>query len=75
MIQLALAFFGLSAMFMATGHNPRARKFAPVLGLCSQPFWYFTAMNAQALGACWRCPPSTRPSTYAAPSCNGGANA
>ncbi len=40
MIQLALAFFGLTSIYMAMGTNPRLRKWAPVLGLAGQPFWF-----------------------------------
>lgn len=50
MLQLALAFFGLSALWMATGHNERARRWAPVVGLCGQPAWLVFALNAQAWG-------------------------
>lgn len=50
MIQLALAFFGLTALFMATGHNPRARRWAPIIGLCGQPFWVAFSISASAWG-------------------------
>ncbi|MGJ7500087.1 hypothetical protein ACSFBF_06980 [Variovorax sp. ZT5P49] len=50
MIQLALAFFGLSAMWMAMGKSMRARKFAPLVGLCGQPFWIVFAVQASAWG-------------------------
>lgn len=50
MIQIALAFFGLTAMFMAMGHNARARRWAPVVGLCGQPFWIAFAMQSSAWG-------------------------
>ena len=49
-IQLALAVFGLSAMFMAMGNNPRARRWAPIVGLCGQPFWIAFAISTQAWG-------------------------
>jgi len=49
-IQLALAVFGLSAMFMAMGNNPRARRWAPIVGLCGQPFWIAFAIGTQAWG-------------------------
>lgn len=48
--QLALAFFGLSAMFMATGNNTRARRWAPIIGLCGQPAWMYFAYQTQAGG-------------------------
>lgn len=50
LIQFALAFFGLTALWMATGHNTRSRRWAPVVGLCGQPFWLWFAISAQAWG-------------------------
>lgn len=50
MIQLALAFFGLTALYMATGHNLRARRWAPLIGLAGQPFWVLFALDAGAWG-------------------------
>ena len=50
MIQVALAFFGLSALWMATGPNERARRWAPVVGLCGQPFWIVFALQSSAWG-------------------------
>lgn len=50
MIQFALAFFGLSALYMATGHHLRARRWAPLVGLCGQPFWIVFAVQSSAWG-------------------------
>lgn len=50
MTQLALAVFGLSALWMAMGHNPVARRWAPVVGLCGQPFWLVFAVSVEAWG-------------------------
>ena len=50
MIQLALAFFGLVALYMATGPNTRARRWAPLVGLCGQPFWIIFAVQSAAWG-------------------------
>ena len=50
MIQIALAFFGLTALWMAMGNSARARRWAPVVGLCGQPFWLLFALNASAWG-------------------------
>ena len=50
MIQIALAFFGLTAMFMAMGNYARARRWAPVVGLCAQPFWIVFALQSSAWG-------------------------
>lgn len=50
MIQLALAFFGLTSLWMAMGHNKRARKRAPVVGLIGQPAWLWFAVSVEAWG-------------------------
>jgi hypothetical protein len=50
MNQLALAFFGLTAMCLAMGKNPTARKWAPIVGLYGQPFWCYFAASTQAWG-------------------------
>lgn len=54
MIQLALAVFGLAALYMSmcmvAGHNDRARRWAPIVGLCGQPFWIWFAIGVQAWG-------------------------
>ena len=50
--QLALALFGLTALWMATGPSVRARRWAPVVGLCGQPFWLAFAVSVQAWGLC-----------------------
>lgn len=50
MVQLALAVFGLTALWMATGHSAGARRWAPIVGLCGQPFWLWFAVSVQAWG-------------------------
>lgn len=50
MIQLALSFFGLTALYMATGISPAARRWAPIVGLCGQPFWIIFAIESSAWG-------------------------
>ena len=50
MNQFALAIFGLTALFMATGMDPRARRWAPIVGLCGQPAWLWFAYDVHAWG-------------------------
>lgn len=50
MTQLFIALFGLSSIWMAMGKNERARRWAPIVGLCGQPFWAWFAWEAQAWG-------------------------
>jgi hypothetical protein len=48
--QLLLAFFGLTALFMATGKSEKARRWACVVGLLGQPAWLYFAMSVNAWG-------------------------
>jgi hypothetical protein len=49
-LQFVLAAFGLAALWMATGHSQRARRWAPIVGLCGQPAWLAFAWQSQAWG-------------------------
>jgi hypothetical protein len=49
-INLGLAAFGLTAMWWAMGHNPRLRRWAPVVGLCGQVFWFSFAWFVHKAG-------------------------
>ena len=40
----------LYLLYMATGHNARARRWAPIVGLCGQPFWLVFAVQSSAWG-------------------------
>lgn len=48
--QLGLASFGLIALWLAMGESSRGKRWAPVIGLCAQPFWLIFAMEARAWG-------------------------
>lgn len=48
--QIGIALFGLSALTMAMGNNPKARKWAPIIGLVGQVFWAAHAWQTQAWG-------------------------
>jgi len=50
MTQLFIALFGLTSVWCAMGHNVKARKWAPVIGLCGQPFWAWFAYQTNAWG-------------------------
>lgn len=50
MIQFALAFFGLVAVWMAMSISARARFWAPWIGLAGQPFWFAFALEVKAAG-------------------------
>jgi multisubunit Na+/H+ antiporter MnhB subunit len=50
MTQAALAFFGLTALWLAMGTSARGRRWAPVLGLMGQPWWLLHAWSTSAWG-------------------------
>lgn len=49
-VQFGLAVFGLTSLWMAMGTNAAARRWAPLVGLCGQPFWMWFAFGTQAWG-------------------------
>lgn len=50
MTQLFIAAFGLSSIWLAMGHNATGRKWAPIVGLAGQPFWFAFALDTDAWG-------------------------
>ena len=50
LIQLFIALFGLTAIALAMGGNPRHRQIAPVIGLAGQPFWAWFAWQSEGWG-------------------------
>lgn len=50
MIQLMLAVFGLTALWLAMGRSERGRRWSPIIGLAGQPFWLWFAVSVQAWG-------------------------
>lgn len=50
MIQIAIAIFGITSIWFAMGNNPRLRKWAPIIGLSGQPFWFLATIPTQQWG-------------------------
>tara|TARA_B100001105_G_C22307688_1_gene406658 strand:- start:548 stop:778 length:231 start_codon:yes stop_codon:yes gene_type:complete len=48
--QIAIAFFGLSAIWLSQSAREASRKWAPILGLSSQPFWFYATLTAEQWG-------------------------
>ncbi len=48
--QVAIALFGVAAMFLSQDQRPTWRRWAPLLGLCAQPFWFYTTWKAGQWG-------------------------
>lgn len=55
MTQLFIAIFGLTSIYMAMGQNAKLRKWAPVLGLIGQPFWFMATVPTQQWGMVALC--------------------
>lgn len=55
MNQLAIAVFGLTSMWMALGNSAPLRKWAPILGLVGQPFWFMATVPTQQWGMVALC--------------------
>lgn len=62
MVQLFIAIFGASAIWLSQDSRPCRRRWAPVLGLAGQPFWLYAAWSSAQWGilalsvlytACW----------------------
>jgi hypothetical protein len=49
-IQFLIGLLGVAAIYMSTGRNPRAQRWAAFVGLCGQPFWIVFSLQAQAWG-------------------------
>ncbi|MBQ0917473.1 hypothetical protein KBW71_03390 [Hydrogenophaga aromaticivorans] len=50
MTQFLMASFGLTSLWFAMGRNLTLRKWAPVVGLAGQPFWFAFSLDAGAWG-------------------------
>lgn len=43
MIQVLLVLFGVSAVYLTQSSNPKLSRFAPIVGMLGQPFWFIAA--------------------------------
>lgn len=48
--QLFIAVFGLTALHLGLGVESRLRRWAPLIGLCGQPFWVVHAWKSGGWG-------------------------
>lgn len=48
--QLLIAIFGVGAVFLSQRLEPTARRWAPVLGMASQPAWFYATWKAEQWG-------------------------
>lgn len=50
MEQIAIAVFGVVAVFLTQDSRDNVRKFACIFGLLSQPFWFYATWKAEQWG-------------------------
>ncbi len=42
-VQAALVLFGVGAVYLSQSANPASRKWACIVGMAGQPFWFIAA--------------------------------
>lgn len=50
MEQFAIALFGATAVWCSQDSRESVRRFASILGLIGQPFWFYATYSAQQWG-------------------------
>jgi len=48
--QLGIALLGVTAIFLTQSRYESRRRWACILGLCAQPFWFWATWNAEQWG-------------------------
>jgi len=48
--QWAILAMGPTAVYMTQHRNPKVRRCACIVGLCSQPFWFYASFKAHQWG-------------------------
>jgi len=55
MEQIAIAIFGVTAVWLSQDARPTWRRWACLFGLCGQPFWFYTAWKHEQWGILILC--------------------
>jgi hypothetical protein len=48
--QVAIACLGVTAIFLTQSHNERVRRWACIVGISGQPFWFWATYSAEQWG-------------------------
>ena len=51
--QLAIAIFGVTAIFLSQQKNSELQRYGCIFGLAAQPFWFYTSYQSQQWGFFW----------------------
>lgn len=43
--QIGILLFGMVAIILVNDHRPKVRRWGPVCGLISQPFWFYESFS------------------------------
>ena len=55
MEQIAIAFTGVTAIWLSQSKNADWRRYACLFGLVGQPFWFYAAISAEQWGIVVLC--------------------
>ena len=53
--QIGIALTGVTAIWLTQSRSDKARRWAPVFGMAGQPFWFWSAIEAQQWGVTFVC--------------------
>lgn len=53
--QVAIAFTGVTAIWLTQSKSAEARRYACIFGLVGQPFWFWSAISAKQWGIVLLC--------------------
>lgn len=53
--QLGIAVFGVAAVFLSQDHRESWRRWACIMGLLGQPFWFYATWKADQWGILALC--------------------
>ncbi|HEY7824403.1 MAG TPA: hypothetical protein VIG24_16290 [Acidimicrobiia bacterium] len=48
--QYWIAIFGVSAILLVNQHSPKLRRWGPIMGMLSQPAWFYATWKAEQYG-------------------------
>lgn len=48
--QIIIAICGIASIWMSQSPRFNARRWAPIIGLCAQPFWLYATWRAEQWG-------------------------
>jgi hypothetical protein len=53
--QVAIGLCGVSSIWLSQSLDGTVRRWAPIFGLCAQPFWFYSTYRAEQWGIFFLC--------------------